>query len=629
MENTNKAFSLFSDFPSISSTEWKNKILEDLKGGTFEKLIWEAPGELKIQPFFRLEDLENISGSNYNRLLPGSEKKQSNKWKIQQEIQVSDFFEANLKSLSAISQGSNSICFIFPENCQISNNNLKTLLQQFPFQNTSLSFEAPGNEEIILDFILNNYISEISLNETAYLSLNFDPFGKLASTGNFYKSEVSDFNKCRSLIKKISGVFPHIKIISVNSRMFHNAGATPVQELALSLASVSDYLDRIVEKDIPIDVAADIFRFNMASGPLYFIEIAKFRAARCLFSRLIKSWGPSNENAGNLFIHAETSEWNHTIFNSYVNILRGTTEAMSAILGGVDSLTIIPFGSSFRKNTEFDERIARNTQIILKEEAFFDKVIDPAAGSWYIENITQILTEKAWQLFLEIEKQGGYYKSFKSGLIQKMINDSVSEKIQNIAVRKEILTGTNQFPNFSENPDIDFNKAFNNISEFDPENIIAEPVYKFRASRPLEELRFMTLKNKAGIPKVFLLGYGNSKWYISRAQFAASFFGCAGYEINPLQYFSGIEEGIETAITYKASIVVLCSSDDQYAIIAPKAKMLLNDRAILVVAGLPKDSDNLKSPGIEYFIHAKSDLLAELRKFHQLLGINHNINTKK
>jgi len=302
-----------------------------------------------------------------------------------------------------------------------------------------------------------------------------------------------------------------------------------------------------------------------------------------------------------------------------VNMLRSTTESMSAVMGGCDSLTISPFDKAFRETTKFSERIARNTHIILKEEAWFDKVLDPAAGSYFIESLTDSVIEESWKVFLEIEELGGYLVAFKAGEVQKRIKASASLRDQNIAARKEVLLGSNQFPNPLDNKpeDMVMNLAFpRNEAKVD---LLAEPLKIYRGAMPFEELRMVSEKNPK---KVFLLTVGNPVWRKARAGFSTNFFGCAGFEIIDNHGFDSLDEGLKAAEKEKASIIVLCSSDEEYAGLAPEAFGKIAKDTILVVAGFPKDCiEDLKLKGIQNFIHMKSNVLDELRRYQKILGM--------
>jgi methylmalonyl-CoA mutase len=299
-----------------------------------------------------------------------------------------------------------------------------------------------------------------------------------------------------------------------------------------------------------------------------------------------------------------------------VNMLRSTTESMSAVLAGADSLTVNPFDSAFSKPSDFSERVARNTQIILKEESYLDKVVDPAAGSYYIESLTDSIASEAWKLFLETEQRGGFLAAFKSGFIQNQVTDTAKKRDLNIATRKEILLGTNQYPNFSE---VFSGKPLTDSAQ-KSSGIIAEPLHLYRASHGFESLRIST-DNTGKRPKAFMLTIGNPIIRKARAAFSSNFFACAGYEIIDNAGFATVEEGVKEALAMKSDMVIICSSDEEYPDVAPKAFELLKDKTIFVVAGAPACMEELKQKGIEHFIHVKSNVLETLVGFNKLLGI--------
>jgi methylmalonyl-CoA mutase len=319
-------------------------------------------------------------------------------------------------------------------------------------------------------------------------------------------------------------------------------------------------------------------------------------------------------------IHCVTSEWNKTVYDPYVNLLRTQTEAMSAILGGTNSLTVEPFDIVFRQPDEFSERIARNQQLILKEEAYFDKVADPGAGSYYIETLTNLIAENAWKLFLEIEEKGGFLACLKTGYIQKKLTDSAEKRVSDVASRKAILLGTNQYPNIREkiSESVDLKKVFNEKAVIGDKNI--EPVRRVRGSLRYDELR-IAVDKAARRPVVFLLPIGNPAMRKARSQFSANFFGCAGYEIIDNQGFENTDEAVGKAIESKADIVVICSSDEDYLVFAPDIFTRLKDKAIIVVAGNPSSIDELKSKGLENYIHVRSNVVEILNGFNEKLGI--------
>jgi methylmalonyl-CoA mutase len=325
-----------------------------------------------------------------------------------------------------------------------------------------------------------------------------------------------------------------------------------------------------------------------------------------------------------MVIHVETGSWNKTVYDAYVNMLRTQTEAMSAALGGVNSITVLPFNAIFEDPTAFSERIARNQQLLLKEESHFDKVVDPAAGSYYIEQLTALIAEESWKLFLQIQDMGGFLAAAKAGFMQGKIKEMAAKRDLNIATRRENLLGTNQFPNFSEK------MAASAISEtvFEKLDLTAadaeiETIKPYRGAQAFEKLRFDTDRyaETHKRPLAFMLTMGNLAMRKARAQFACNFFAVAGYQVQDNNGFATVEEGIAAARNAAADIVVLCSSDEEYADLAPAAFSLLAKDAIFVVAGAPECMEELKSKGITNFIHVKSNLLEELKGYQQQLGI--------
>ena len=325
--------------------------------------------------------------------------------------------------------------------------------------------------------------------------------------------------------------------------------------------------------------------------------------------------------AAQMKIHAETSSFNLTVFDSYVNLLRTQTEAMSAAIAGVDSMTVVPFDKAYETPNDFSERLARNQQLLLKEESHFDKVIDPAAGSYYIENLTVSIAKQAWDLFLAVEDEGGFYAAVKAGKVQEAVNASNKARHEAVAKRKEILLGTNQYPNFTElagekrplEAVCCCGGGHHDTCEKDVPSLNFD-----RAASEFEALRLQT-ETSGKRPKAFMLTIGNLAMRQARAQFSCNFLACAGYEVVDNLGFSTVEEGVEAAVAAKADIVVLCSSDDEYAEYAVPAFKALNGRAMFIVAGAPACMDELKAAGIENFIHVRVNVLETLKEYNAKL----------
>ena len=318
-------------------------------------------------------------------------------------------------------------------------------------------------------------------------------------------------------------------------------------------------------------------------------------------------------------IHAETSTFNLTLFDAHVNLLRTQTEAMSAALAGVDSMTVVPFDKTYAVPDEFSERLARNQQLLLKEESHFDKVIDPAAGSYYIENLTVAIAKQAWELFLAVEEDGGFYASVKAGKVQAAVNENNAARHSAVAKRKEVLLGTNQFPNFNEKAGD--KKPLEATCCCGGHSTCEKDVPSLNFDRAASEFEALRLETEASgkRPKAFMLTIGNLAMRQARAQYSCNFLACAGYEVVDNLGFTTVEEGVEAAMAAKADIVVLCSSDDEYAEYAVPAFKALNGRAMFIVAGAPARMDELKAAGIENFIHVRVNVLETLKEFNAKL----------
>ncbi|MCK4922389.1 MAG: acyl-CoA mutase large subunit family protein [Bacteroidales bacterium] len=622
MDNNEK---LFGEFSAVSKEQWEAKIHSDLKGSQYNKLITKTIEGVDLKPYYTKEDLTKLE---YLNVLPNefpyvrSSKIQLNEWEIQEDIEIQDFKDANKKALSALGKGASAILFILPDDIIPDDDSFSILLNEIIFDCILLSFKAPGKEELILK-LLSAEVEKRGLDKNKINGcLNNDPLGELSRKGSEKTENIINFQNISDFLKSSAKKFPELRCISINGSIFHNAGTSATQELGLSLSKMVEYIDQLTACGLKIDEIAPHFQFNFSTGSSYFMEIAKIRAARLLYANIIKAYKAKSDRSKKIFIHTSTSEWNQTIYDPYVNILRGTTESMSAVLGGVNSLSVSQFDKSFRDSTRFSERIARNTQIILKEEAHLNKVVDPASGSWYIESLTDSIAEKAWDLFLEIEEEGGFLAGLKSGSIQALIDETAQLRNINIATRKEILLGTNQYPNPKEqnHPDLVTDKAFpeNQIQE----NLNIKALKECRGAQSFEELRLST-EISGKIPVVFLFNFGNITWRKARAGFASGFFACAGYEIIDNHGFDDLKEGLKEMRKSEADIVVLCSSDEEYSVIATEFLSELKDGQIPVIAGYPKDNIvELNELGIEHFIHVKSNLLEELTKFNQLLGID-------
>lgn len=621
MGNKSKPASLFSEFPPVSTDEWEEMIVKDLKGADYEqKLIWKTTEGINIKPYYRAEDLAKLG---YLNAAPGEFPYvrgigKNNNWEIRQDIDEQNPAEANRLAIDIIARGANAVGFNANE---ISNSDdIRTLLHGVDLSKVSLHFTSASS----WNFFYKLFFDEIKRQKTdtgiVKGSFNFDSLGYLLLYGKVYPSNDDKFDEAAEFVENISRNLPCFKAITINGQYFHNAGASITQELAYCLASGSEYLVQLTGKGINIDDIAERLQFVFAIGSDYFPEIAKLRAARLLWAKIVEKFNPQHEAPLKMNIHAVTSLWNKTIYDPYVNMLRSATEAMSAAIGGCKSMSVNPFDCTFKKPDEFSERIARNTQLILKSESYLDEVVDPSAGSYYIETLTDAIAEAAWKLFLEVEEKGGFIESVRSGIIKEAIEMTCQKRDMDIAMRRQIILGTNQYPNQDENM----------LDKIRPNSDITHlgGLKQYRGAQAFEALRLSTEayeKDGNKRPAVFLITYGDLHLRKERADFASNFFASGGFNIIDNPGFSSIEEGVNAALQSKAEIVVFCSSDDEYPEMADNACIQLktsNPDVMIIVAGHPLNyTDQLKEKGVDDFIHLRSNVLETIAKYQHLLGI--------
>ena len=606
---------LFSEFPPIATEEWMNKIMEDLKGADFQKkLVWKTSEGFDVQPFYRKEDVEEaVKG-----LIPGSFPftrgcKTDNNWLIRQEIAEDDANVANEKAKNLIEKGCTSIGFAV-KGTLVSAAFVETLLDGIDAEKIELNFKVCLKKCYEFAVLLIEYYKGKSFSfDKLRGSIEYDPLGKLLTKGK----RIEDYAMTMAKLVDLMSALPGYRCITVDAASLCNSGAYIARELGYALAWGNEYMNVLVEDGVPSSVAAKNIKFNFGISSNFFMEIAKIRAARMLWANIVKEYAPNSDDDCKMNIHAVTSTFNQTLYDPYVNILRGETEAMSAAIAGADSITVTPFDAVYEKPTPFAERIARNQQLILKNESRLDRVADPAAGSYFIEKLTNSLAAEAWKIFLATENAGGFLSAVESGSVQQAVNADGENRRTAAARRKEILLGTNQYPNFNEASN-GARAVAAHAACCGSDTPATEVLSSRRLAEDFEELR-ISVEGRAKRPKAFMLTIGNLAMRQARAQFSGNFFGVAGYEIIDNLGFATVDEGVETAVKAEADIVVICSSDDEYAEFAIPAYEKLAGRALFVVAGAPACSDELKAAGIENFIHVRVNVLETLKDINNKL----------
>ncbi|WP_348825543.1 methylmalonyl-CoA mutase subunit beta [Flavobacterium aestuarii] len=449
------AKNLFDDFSPVSAKLWKQKIQFELNGADYNKtLIWNSPEDIKVKPFYDKEDLVKKQ----------SVSTKASEFKICQNIFVFDLEKSIEKALDTINRGAESLRFTIPSD----NINIEKLLEKLPLENITVYFHF---QFVSIDFVKR--IDSIAKEKKAVFFCLLDPIGQLAKDGNWYPAQQkNNFDTLNILSKETSS----LSFISINSGLYQNAGANMVQQIAYSLAHANEYFNRVDHIDKPIV-------FQIAVGSNYFFEIAKLRAFRILFKSIAKEYNHGLD----CHLLVTPTKRNKTIYDYNVNMLRTTTECMSAVLGGANAIANLPYDALYHKDNEFGDRIARNQLLILKNESYLDKVDNPADGSYYIESLTNQLAEKALLLFKDIEAKGGFLKQLNEGVIKRKIQESADAEQALFDSGKEILLGTNKYPNKNEKMKQDL-ELFPFV-KIKPRKTLITPIIEKRLAEKLEQER--------------------------------------------------------------------------------------------------------------------------------------------
>ncbi len=611
---------LMGEFPPVSTQRWEEVIAVDLKGGDYDKkLVYKSLEGFSVRPYYRAEDLQNLE---FMGAAPGQfpyvrGTKAKNDWKVCQTIVVDDPAAANLLALDSLQRGAQMINFKVLDKA-FAAEQLDTLLAGIDVEAVELSFSGCAAKKLVVLFV--EMLDKKGADpEKVFASFAVSPINSASVKGGFCKDDkwVAKVANLVTIAKK----YKRLRVVSVGGVLFDNCGADVAQQLAYTLAIAHDYVVKAMEAGLTIDEIAPAIKFEMPIGVNYFMEIAKFRALRLLWATVTAPYNPVRGCSSRARVHAVTSAWNQTAYDPYVNMLRGTTESMSAAIAGVDSMEVLPFDHAYACASEFSSRIARNTQILLKEESHIDQVVDPAGGSYYIETLTDLLSKKAWELFKEVEEKGGYCAALRAGFIQEQVAAKAATRAKNIATRRDILLGTNQYPNFTEEATAEM------LSAAEPHSGTScsckadkefAPMTPCRGAEEFEALRMKTDKSEKS-PLAFMLTCGQLSFARARAQFACNFFACAGIKVQDNTYFNSVSEGAEAALAAGAAITVVCAADDDYATAAIEAQKVIGDKSIIVVAGNPECRAELEAAGITHFISARDNVLETLKAYQSEL----------
>jgi methylmalonyl-CoA mutase len=576
--------SLLSEFPPVSTEQWECIIRENVKGAEYaSKMIWHPEEGLAVKPYYRAEDLPDF---HFLGSVPGNfpyirSARSTGEWQIREELDIADPDEANSAACSAIAAGAEEIAF---HHAKLENpSDLALLLANLHAVPVHFAGLTPASAQLLIE------------------RLGMRPHGASVTAD---LNPLADLDHSAEIVRNLpDGLRPFL----IRADEFHEHAAGAIEEVGFALSAAVDFIAEMQERGLNVDRIVASLSFSFATGPEFFVQIAKLRAFRMVWAKAVQSFAGTS-TAVIVPIHARTAHWNETIYDPHVNILRATTEVISAILGGADSISCAAFDECYKQPDESSRRLARNTQIVLKQEALLSRVADPLGGAYLVEALTNSIASKAWKLFQELETAGGYQKTQAEGVIASVLDRRTSSREQAVASRRRVLTGTNRFADASE-------KALSRIDEVRTDSAP-------RAAQAFEILRLHTeqfVRHTDHQPRILLAEIGDIKMRSARSQFAADFLACAGLATST-QQFEQAEQIAESA----AALIVLCSSDAEYLPIAEELVPILREhssRANIVIAGNPDTVEQLRNLGIADFIHLRSNAVEVLGGIQRLIGI--------
>lgn len=626
-----KELNLTGDFSPPTYEEWRTAAEAYLKGVPFEKaLVTRTYENIDLQPIYTKQDIENLphlrEKPGFGNYVRGTDTKGylDKPWSICQTIPYADPEEYNTALKHDLERGQTAV-HLSPYTTAVDTpESLSLALKDVDIETIPIHIDA-GFTGLEIFTTLKTVVENMKMTPGNISgSIDTDPLGFLALNGSLPLSPENTFDQMAELIYRAKEEMPKLRTIGISGIPYHNAGANAVQELAFVLATAVEYIDRMKKEGFTIDEIASRMRFTFGIGPFYFMEVAKLRAARLLWSKIVKAYG-GNEESRKMNIHGVTSFYNQTKYAPYVNMLRTTTEAFSAVVGGVDSLQTNPFDEIFGPPDEFSRRTARNTQIVLLEESHLDQLLDPAGGSYYVEKLTHDVARKTWDLFRETEKQGGMLKALENGFPQEEIESTAEKRKKDLAKRKYVLVGTNSYADVKEEiPEI---KPYR--SKKPVEAILSiRPLRPHREAEIFEELRDAAKAFEAETgtkPKLFLATMGPLRQHKARADFTRGFFEVGGFEVIYPRGFDTPDAAVDAAVESGAPVVVICSTDDTYPELVPAITKGLKTQKPdiqVVLAGYPKDqADAHKEAGVDEFIYLGANAHDILSNVFKKIGV--------
>ncbi len=694
------------EFSAATYANWRKQADATLEGAPFEKkLVSKTYEEIDLQPIYNAGDAQDLPFINS---LPGfplyvrGTRAANTPWEVAQEIPYGSPKAFNSALRNDLERGQTALNVSLDQATRLGLDPDMAGAQDVGLCGLSLAtagdvanaFDGVDLEKVPFNLqagsaglpmlaLLVAHLRQKRISPAAlHGAFEQDPIGELIADGTLPHSPEIAFDHMAFVTRWAIQNAPKLQTIGVRAFPYHDSGGSAVHELAFALATAVEYLRKMEAHGIALDDVAQRIRFSFAVGSDFFMGIAKLRAARLLWAKIVAASGGNSESQ-KMRIHARTALWNKTTLDPYVNMLRGTTEAFAAVVGGCDSLHVGAFDEVIRPPDEFSRRIARNTQIILRDECHFDSVIDPAGGSPFVEKLTDELAQKAWQLFQEVEKHGGMLKALEAGFPQEKVNAVFAKKADAVANRRNSIVGVNVYANATEVPleagdhklaELQQKRAaqiaehrtssgqvketavlakLGQILESNPDQVVelaidaasqgatlgelsrtlrarngrspsVLPLPVRRASAPFEKLRAAATQHSPR-PKVFLANMGGLGQHKARADFSTSFFQAGGFEVIENRGFPTVERAIEAVNETDARIIVICSTDATYPDIVPtlaRAIKISHPAKIVIVAGYPKEHiEAFKEAGVDDFIHIRANCYDVSRRLLETLGV--------
>ncbi|WP_157514616.1 methylmalonyl-CoA mutase family protein [Mangrovimonas sp. TPBH4] len=590
---------LFSNFAPITKEQWLEKVNIDLKGADFDKrLVWRNLNDITLPPLYTPEDaITQLSNTGENAAA----------FVNYRHIKVNSATEANTQALKAIAEGITGLIFEVTTEASV-----VQLLKDIDLNTISVSFQL---EDELLEFATNFFAyanNHLIAPENLKGFIDLNLITEYVTTGNLPQSKLNDLNR----LVELGSAFPNYKTLSISGTAFLDSGSNQVQEVAFTLNALVYVIENCLKNEGNLETLFNNLHFQLGISSEYFVEIGKFRAFNSLLAAIAKTYGVTEYKHS---LTAKTSVWSKSVTDPHTNLLRATTEAMSALLGNVDAVVIDPFDKEFKETSAFSNRIAGNISTILREESYFGKVANPVDGSYYIEDVTSKIAEKALALFKEVETRGGFYDAFESDYIQQQIAEIRQRKLTLLSQRRLAMVGVNKYPNLMESI---------------PSNILSEGSSQSsklltprRATQEIEALRRTTeelVETSKKRPIVELSSFGNLTMRKARAAFSYDFLGVSGFEVWQEKSYNSAQEAAESSATSNSDVVVICSSDQDYetdALDFVSTFRALNKDKILLLAGNPVALiDALKEAGLDDCIHIKSDVIQTISGIQQKLN---------